>query len=68
MAIKQIRNLDIDDALGRVERINKGVYFLSQALPVYPHEGGLEEIGTILQSLSLHAEEAIKEIEKTAGL
>jgi hypothetical protein len=68
MAIKQINNLDIDSALNEIERVNKSIFFLGGALPEYPHEGGWEEIGTILECLSNRATKAIEEIRTVAAL
>ncbi len=68
MAKKMIINLDIDPALNEIERINKSMAFLGHALPEYPHDDGMEEIGTILQCLSRESGTAIKEIQRVAGL
>lgn len=68
MALKQIRNLDIDPALNEIERVNKSVAFIAAALPEYPHEGGMEEVGTILESLSQRSEKAVNEIKTVAAL
>lgn len=68
MAVKQIKNLEIDPALNELESVNKSIFFLSGALPEYPHDGGMEELGTILDCLSEKAKKAIQEIKTIAGL
>lgn len=68
MAVKQIKNIDIDPALSEIERINKSIAFIAAGLPYYPHEGGLEELETILNSLSRRSEKAVNEIKITAAL
>lgn len=68
MALKQISNLDIDAALNEIERVNKGVAFVAAALPEYPHEGGMEELCTILECLSDRSQKAVQEIQKVAEL
>lgn len=68
MAVKQIKNLDIDPALSEIDRVNKSIAFIAAALPEYPNAGGLDEVGTILESLSMRSEKAIKEIRRVAAL
>ena len=68
MVKKQIMNLDIDSELYEVERVNKSVRFIAAALPEYPHEGGLEELSTILECLSDRSQKAIDKIKGVASL
>ena len=59
---------DIENPLGELERINKSMDFLSAAIVEYPHEGGTQEVATILSCLSYQAQRNIKEIERVCGL
>jgi len=68
MAEKRISNLDIDGALNQIEFVNKSIFFLAGVLPEYPHEGGMAELGTILDCLSDRAQKAIGEIRAVAEL
>jgi hypothetical protein len=68
MAIKQIKNIDIEPNLFEIERVNKSIAFIAAGLPYYPHEGGLEELETILESLSRRSEKAVNEIKTVAAL
>ncbi|MFA5350261.1 MAG: hypothetical protein WC357_02885 [Candidatus Omnitrophota bacterium] len=65
---KQIRNLDIESALYEIERVNKSMVFLAAALPEYPHDGGLDEVGMILECLSDRSQKNIGEIRTVAEL
>ncbi len=68
MAKKLISNLDIDSALDDIERVNKGVVFLAAALVEYPHDGGMNEVSTILECLSDRTQKNIGEIREVAKL
>ncbi len=68
MAKKLISNLDIDSALGDIERVNKGVVFLAAALPEYPHDDGLDGVSVILECLSDRTQKNIGEIRAVAEL
>lgn len=65
---KRISRIDIEPALNEIENINRGVAFLAAALPEYPHEGGMDELSTILTALSDKAQKAISEIKTKASL
>jgi hypothetical protein len=68
MAKKMISNFDIDNEVSILERVTNSISFLSAALPEYPHEGGMEEVGTILDCLQLKAYAALSRIKKVASL
>lgn len=68
MAKIMVSNLDLEYPVYTLERVNKSIAFLSNAIEEYPHTGSHEEIATILQSLSDTARNALNEIEKMIDL
>lgn len=58
-----VNRLELEDPLFILDRVNKSIIFLSDAIVEYPNEGGLEEIATILLSLSDTANGALSQIK-----